>query len=76
MVKRVEGSMRMANKRTQEDDKAVLEKKVKERRSNSENPEGDKDVRRLRKRLKRVQRKIRLRAARMTKAAGKKAKAA
>ncbi len=66
----------MANKRTQENDKAVLEKKVKDRRANSENPEGDKDVRRLRKRLKRVQRKISLRAARIAKAAGKKAKAA
>ena len=66
----------MADKRTQEDDKAVLEKKVKERRADSENPEGDKDVRQLRKRLKRVQRKIRLRAARIAKAAGKKAKAA
>ena len=66
----------MANKRTQEDDKAVLEKKVKERQADSENPEGDKDARQLRKRLKRVQRKIRLRAARIAKAAGKKAKAA
>ncbi|MCY4613911.1 MAG: hypothetical protein OXB94_09870 [Nitrospira sp.] len=66
----------MANKRTQEDDKAVLEKKVTERRAGSDNPEGDKDVRRLRKRLKRVQRKMRLRVARIAKAAGKKAKAA
>lgn len=66
----------MANKRTHEDDKAVLEKKVKERRAGSDNPEGDKDARRLRKRLKRVQRKIRCKAARITRAAGKKAKAA
>jgi hypothetical protein len=66
----------MANKRTQEDDKAVLEKKVKERRANSENPEGDKDARQLQKRLKRVQRKIRCKAGRIARAAGKKAKAA
>lgn len=66
----------MASKRTQEEDKAVLGKKVKERRAGSENPEGDKDVRQLRKRLKRVQRKIRCRAVRIARAAGKKAKAA
>ena len=66
----------MVNKRTQKDDKAVLEEKVKERRATSENPEGDKDARQLRKRLKRVQRKICLRAARIARAAGKKAKAA
>ena len=66
----------MANKRTQEEDKAVLEKKVKERRVGSENPEGDPDARQLRKRLKRVQRKIRLRASRIAQAAGNKAKAA
>lgn len=66
----------MANTRTHEEDKAVLEKKVKERRAGGENPEGDKDVRQLRKRLKRVQRKIRSRAARIARAVGKKAKAA
>ena len=66
----------MANKLTLEEDRAVLEKKVKERRANGENPEGDKAVRRFRKRLKRVQRKIRRGAARIAKAAGKKAKAA
>lgn len=66
----------MANKRTQEEDKAALEKKVKDRRAGSENPEGDKDVRQLRKRLKRIQRKIRCRASRIAEAAGKKAKAA
>ena len=66
----------MAKKRTQEEDKAVLEKKVKESRANSKNPEGDRDARNLRKRLKRVQRKIRLRASRIAKAAGNKAKAA
>ncbi|MCY4131832.1 MAG: hypothetical protein OXF39_04210 [Nitrospira sp.] len=66
----------MAKKRTQEEDKAILEKKVKERRAGSENPEGDPDARQLRKRLKRVQRKIRLRASRIATAAGSKAKAA
>ncbi len=66
----------MASKRTQEEDKAVLEKKVKERRAGSENPEGDPDARQLRKRLKRVQRKIRLRASRIAQAAGNKVKAA
>ena len=48
----------MAKKRTLAEDKGVLEKKVRERRAASQNPEGEKDVRRLRKRLKRVQRKI------------------
>ncbi len=66
----------MAKKRTQEEDKAILEKKVRERRAGSENPEGDPDARKLRKRLKRVQRKISLRASRIAKAAGNKAKAA
>ncbi len=66
----------MAKKRTQEEDKAILEKKVQERRAGSENPEGDPDARKLRKRLKRVQRKISLRASRIAKAAGNKAKAA
>ncbi len=66
----------MAKKRTQEEDKAVLETRVKERRAGSENPEGDPDARKLRKRLKRVQRKIRLRASRIAMAAGNKAKAA
>ena len=66
----------MAKKRTQEEDKAVLEKKVKESRANSENPEGDPTARKLRKRFKRVQRKIRLQASRIATAAGKKAKAA
>lgn len=66
----------MAKKRAQEEDKAALEKKVKERRSGSENPEGDRDARQLRKRLKRVQRKISLRASRIAQAAGNKAQAA
>lgn len=66
----------MAKKRTQEEDKAILEKKVKERRAGNENPEGDPGARQLRKRLKRVQRKIRLRASRIATAAGNKTKAA
>lgn len=66
----------MATNRTLEEDKGVLEKKVKERRAASQNPEGEKDVRRLRKRLKRVQRKIRSKTARVAKAAGTPSKAA
>ncbi len=66
----------MAKKRTLEEDKTILEKKVKEGRAGSENPEGDPDARQLRKRLKRAQRKIRLKASRIATAAGNKAKAA
>ncbi len=66
----------MATNRTLEEDKGVLEKKVKERRAASQNPEGEKDVRQLRKRLKRVQRKIRSKTARVDKAAGTPSKAA
>lgn len=66
----------MATNRTLEEDKGVLEKKVKERRAASQNPEGEKDVRQLRKRLKRVQRKIRSKTARVAKAAGTPSKAA
>lgn len=66
----------MATNRTLEEDKGVLEKKVKERRAASQNPEGEKDVRQLRKRLKRVQRKIRSKTARVAKSAGTPSKAA
>lgn len=66
----------MATNRTLEEDKGILEKKVKERRAASQNPEGEKDVRQLRKRLKRVQRKIRSKTARVAKAAGTPSKAA
>ncbi len=66
----------MANKRTRDEDRTALEQKVKERQADGENLEGEKNVRRLRKRLKRVQRKIRGKAARIAKAAGEKAKAA
>lgn len=66
----------MATNRTLEEDKGVLEKKVKARRAASQNPEGEKDVRQLRKRLKRVQRKIRSKTARVAKAAGTPSKAA
>lgn len=62
----------MAKKRSQETDKHELQKKVKERRAQSENPEGDRALRLLRRRLKRVQRKLRNRAARIKQAAGKK----
>ena len=67
MSMREEGAM--AKKRTLAEDKGVLEKKVRERRAASQNPEGEKDVRRLRKRLKRVHRKIRSQTARVAKAA-------
>ena len=62
----------MAKKRTVEEDLGVLEKKVTEGRTKSENPEGDAGLRRLRRHLKRTQRKVRARAARIAQAAGKK----
>ncbi len=62
----------MAKKRTVEEDLGVLEKKVTEGRTKSENPEGDAGLRRLRRYLKRTQRKVRVRAARIARAAGKK----
>ncbi len=68
----------MARKRTQEDDKVALEQKVRAK-TGSEHPvnaDEAKDLRRLRKRLKRTQRKINGKAARIAMAAGKKSKAA
>ncbi len=68
----------MAGKRTHEEDRVALEKKVRER-STGEHPAGSSGagaLRRLRKRLKRVQRNIRGKAARIAMAAGKKPKAA
>ncbi len=50
----------MAKRRTIEEDVTALKTKVKEGRAKSENPEGNADMRALRKRLKRAQRKIRL----------------
>lgn len=48
----------MAKSRSMEEDKDILKKKVQERRTASENPEGDEGIRALHKRLKRVQRKL------------------
>ena len=62
----------MAKKRSMEDDLGALKKKVAEGCAKSENAEGDKGLRSLHKRLKRVQRKISSRAARIAQAAGKK----
>ena len=62
----------MAKKRTMEEDLGTLKKKVMEGRSKSANPESDAGLRRLRRYLKRTQRKVRARAARIAQAAGKK----
>lgn len=48
----------MAKSRSLDEDKQILQKKVQERRTASENPEGDDGIRALHKRLKRVQRKL------------------
>ena len=48
----------MAKSRSLEEDKQILKKKVQERRTGSENPEGDDAIRALHKRLKRVQRRL------------------
>ena len=63
----------MAKSRTQEEDKEALHKKVQEKQAHSENPEGDETIRSLRKRLKRVQRRIRGLKAREQRSAPKKA---
>ena len=68
----------MAVKRTREEEKVALEKKVREkaRGEHPVKPEEVESLRRLHKRLKRVQRKIRGKAARIARAAGTKPKAA
>lgn len=48
----------MAKSRSLDEDKQILKKKVQERRTASENPEGNDAIRALHKRLKRVQRKL------------------
>jgi predicted nucleotide-binding protein (sugar kinase/HSP70/actin superfamily) len=63
----------MAKTRGLEEDKKILKKKVQERQSKSENPEGDEAIRSLRKRLKRVQRKFRSFAVKNQKATPKQA---
>ena len=62
----------MAKKRTMEEDLGVLKKKVTEGRAKTENQEGDAGLRRLRRHLKRTQRKVRARVARIAQASGKK----
>ena len=62
----------MGKKRVLADDLGALKKKVTEGCAKSEKTEGDAGLRRLRKRLKRVQRKISVRVARIAQAAGKK----
>ena len=62
----------MAKKRTMEEDLGTLKIKVTEGQAKTENPEGDAGLRRLRRHLKRIQRKVRARVARIAQAAGKK----
>jgi hypothetical protein len=50
----------MAKRRSLQEDAKVLKSKVKQTLTNSDNPEGDSSIRSLRKRLKRVQRKMRI----------------
>jgi len=50
----------MAKRRSLQEDTVALKAKVKESSAKSENPEGNKVIRSLRKRLKRTQRKIRI----------------
>ncbi len=66
----------MGKKRTTEEDLGALKKKVTEGRAKSENAEGDETLRSLHKHLKRAQRKVRAKAARISQAAGKKKAAA
>lgn len=61
----------MAKKTAAETDESRLQKKVAERRNGHDNPEGDRALRALRKRLKRTQRKRRAMASRRQHAAGK-----
>jgi len=62
----------MAKKRTMEEDLEALKKKVAEGRTKTKNPESDAGLRRIRRHLKRTQRKVRARVARIAQAAGKK----
>ncbi len=66
----------MSTKQTMEEDLKTLKKKVAEGRAKKENAEGAKSLRSLHKHLKRAQRKVRSKAARIAKAAGKKKAAA
>ncbi len=49
----------MASKRALKDDASSLKEKIRTSMANVENPKGDANVRTLRKRLKRAQRKLR-----------------
>ncbi len=64
----------MANSkaRSLDEDKQILQKKVQEKRTESGNPEGDRRIRALRKRLKRIQRKVHSTKVREAKANAKK----
>ena len=64
--------MAKTNARTVEEDKDALKKKVTERLAGVETPSSDKNIRALRKRLKRTQRKILGVKARAARAAAKK----
>jgi hypothetical protein len=65
----------MGKKRTREEDLGILKKKVAEGQAKGESP-GNDSLRTLHKHLKRTQRKVRSRAARIAQAAGKKKLAA
>ena len=58
--------------RSLDEDKQILRKKIQEKKSESENPQDGQTVRALRKRLKRIQRKVRGVKAREAKANPKK----
>jgi hypothetical protein len=49
----------MAKRRSLQEDATTLKTKVRKSLTNSDNPEGDSTIRSLRKRLRRVQRKVR-----------------
>jgi hypothetical protein len=49
----------MAKRRSLQEDASTLKTKVKKSLTSSDNPEGDSTIRALRKRLRRVQRKVR-----------------
>jgi hypothetical protein len=49
----------MAKRRSLQEDATTLKNKVRKSLTNSDNPEGDSTIRSLRKRLRRVQRKVR-----------------
>jgi hypothetical protein len=49
----------MAKRRSLQEDATTLKTKVRESLTKSENPEGDSTIRALRKRLRRIQRKVR-----------------